>query len=62
MSVYFSDYEKDSTQQSIGTIANNHQGTEAPGASKNNPKPDNTKKSDECIVKTPVFTSTPVKV
>lgn len=61
-SVYFSDYEKDSTQQSTGTITNNNQGTESPGDPENNPKKDNTKKSEKSIIKTPVFPSTPVKV
>lgn len=57
--------EKDSTEQSTGTIANNNQGTESPEDPENNPKKDNTKKSlarTKCIIKTPVFPSTPVKV
>ena len=61
-SVYFSDYEKDSTQPLNVTIANNNQGTESPQDPENNQKKYNTQKSDKCIIKTPVFPSTPVKV
>lgn len=61
-SVYFSDYEKDSTQPLNVTIANNNQGTESPEDPENNQKKYNTQKSDKCIIKTPVFPSTPVKV
>jgi hypothetical protein len=56
--------EKDSTQPSsvTGTLDNNNQGGESPGDPENDPKFDNTKKSDKCPMKTPVFPCTPVKV
>lgn len=57
-----SEREKDSTQQSSGTLANNNQGAGSPGDPENNPKKDNTKNSEKCQMKTPVFPSTFVKV